>query len=218
MLENFTLFTLLRNDPLVIAKWFGRILPFINNGLISNICITCSAKTNNHLKTLSSICNLQIIDVDQKEISEENQLEKLDYYRYLWNKGINSLQYEYVLVLDDDVDPDKYIIQKFFAQNLDNNILFGLINYRNTENFMVSCLEDRHQEIYERDLPKDPFEIKYGAPACMFSRLETLKTVASNLVGIKSMQYYCTGFEIARNARKNGIHLVAIPSIICKHG
>ena len=79
MLENFTLFTMLRNDPLVISKWFGRVLPFINDGLISNICITCSAKNNNHLKTLSSICNLKIIDVDQEEISEEDQLKKLNY-------------------------------------------------------------------------------------------------------------------------------------------
>lgn len=218
MLENFTLFTMLRNDPLVISKWFGRILPFINDGLISNICITCSAKNNNHLKTLASICNLKIIDVDQEEISEEDQLKKLNYYRYLWNKGINSIEHDIVLVLDDDIDPDKYIIQKFFAQSLNNRILFGLVNYRNAENLMISCLPDRPQEFYERDLPNDPFNIQYGSPACMFSKVDTLKSVASNLVGIKSMQYHCTGFEIARNARKSAIDLIAIPSIICKHG
>jgi hypothetical protein len=218
MLEEFTLFTLLRNDQEVIAKWFGRILPFVNDGLVSNICITCSARDNNHLKTLSSICNLTIVDIDNKTINEEDQLSKLDYYRYIWNKGINEIDKKTVLVLDDDVDPDKYIIQKMFSQKLENSIFFGMINYRNSENLMVSKLVDRPQEIYQRDLPQDPFVIEYGSPACMFGLTENILSVSSNLTGIESMPYHCTGFEIAKNARKKNIKLIAVPSVICKHG
>ena len=134
--ESFTLFTLLRNDPLVIAKWFSGVLPFINDGLLSNIHITCAAKENNHLITLASICNLTITDVEYKTISEEDPLAKNDYYRYLWNKGISEIKNDLVLVLDDDIEPDMYIIQKFFAQRLGDNVLFGMVNYRNAENLM----------------------------------------------------------------------------------
>ena len=218
MLESFTLFTLLRNDPLVIAKWFSGVLPFINDGLLSNIHITCAAKENNHLITLASICNLTITDVEYKTISEEDPLAKNDYYRYLWNKGISEIKNDLVLVLDDDIEPDMYIIQKFFAQRLGDNVLFGMVNYRNAENLMLSKRIDKGQVIYPRDIGIDPFVIEYGAPNCMFSTLKTLKNVASNLVGIPELPYRCTGFEIARNARKQGIKLIAIPSIICKHG
>lgn len=215
-MRDFTLLTLLRPSEQSIGQWLARVLPFVNSGAIKNITVTSSIRSE-YLVGLSKLCNLNIINVPTPRIDEENPLAKNAIYRDCWNTALNSINTEYVLALDDDVTPDNFFIDKFSALPCDDSILFGTVNYRNAENLMLSKLVERHQELYRRDIGTDPFEVTYASPSICFAKTEILKSVAI-VKGLEDKPYYCSGFEIARNAREKLIKLLAVPSIVCHHG
>lgn len=215
--DSITLLSLLRSSDQQIGRWLTNLLPLINNGKIKNITVTCGLRSQ-YLDALKKICNLNIIDVPFNNNNGEDPLLKHKIYRDCWNLGLSKIESEYVFVVDDDIIFDEYVVDNFIKEAKDElSLYYGLINYRNASNLMVSFLS-KPMEIYSDRFTGIPQSVYYAAPAMMFSKTDTLKLVASNLKGLEENPYYCTGFEIAKNAINNKIRQIVIPTIVGKHG
>lgn len=216
--DSITLLSLLRSSEQQIGIWLTNILPLINNGNIKNITVTCGLKSQ-YLDVLKKICNINIINVPFNNNNGEDPLLKNKIYRDCWNEGLENINSEYILVIDDDIKTDNLVVNNFINNYTEDNIYYGCVNYKNSNDNLMVSFKERPMYVFKEQI-KDykNIEIYYASPALMFSKTETLKKVALPLNGSSEFPYRCTGFEIANNAKNEGIKQILIPSIESKHG